>query len=1500
MWAILMKRIFILICVALIFLASITNLFVTTGVETFEEMDNSKLFVNLKATRFDPLVKSPDISSDLIYLKENDYYLVQCMGPIQSEWFDKILNNGARILGYVPEYTYIINMEPEVKKDIEKLPFIRWIGIYHPAYKIEQNLLTIKGLIQLNIMVFQGSNDPENFKIVREQIMTLGGTIIREEIDSNLIITEIEASKISEIAFLPKVQWIDEYSSPKALMDNIRVFTGASSPLHETGFNGTGIVGEVKDSGLDLDHPEFEGQLLDTDGNVDEDSHGTSTFGIVFAKGVVDRAKGMLPGAQGVFATWGVGRKQSIANLVNNWGGVFQSNSWSSGSSDSSYSSVSRQNDEAVFEYNVTMLYATGNGGSESSITQDATAKNVIGVGAFNHYNNLIRTDDRHTGNQGNRGPTQDGRIKPDVVGPYDSIYTTTSGDRYTSGFGGTSGATPVAAGAVGLIYEMYRENHFGNNPSGKMPHAATVKALLIADAYQYEFSQGNRFAQGWGLIDAGNVYNMGKNHLIDDENNAVRTGESVSYKIIPTTATPLKISLVWTDVPGTISSAKHLINDLNLKVTDPKGGIYHGNYGLNTSKWSNGGGETDDLNNVENVFIENPMSGEWTIEVIGENIPLDGERDTPRADQSYALVASGVTKYEHDLRVQSLGYPEFVGIDENVQINATILNIGSNLETNVRVELLVDNITVDTNDINSIDIGESIKIKFFWVPKEEKKYYITVSIEPQPGETSIWDNKRSEIISANTIVGRILVDNGHGTDPNHNLFFYNIEVMGPERYRVLHTSQSISTELLDLFDVFITARPTQRYSLNEISSIEDFVDNGGGLLVIGKDDQIIYDDLTDYAGINWGSPYVLPMGGVTSEINQHEITQNVNSLYFNSPELPLDISAPAEEIVYTYGGILYDRLTVSAAEYGNGRLVAIADEECLNNQFINEADNFIFSENIIRWLNNERPISIIDSPSNNSEFLMNDSIRFDGSSSYDPDGDLLTYLWSSNISGEIGNSKTFYSTLTPGRHTITLTVRDNAGKSELTRIMVTVLNPPTVEIRSPDGGSHLNGIIEISGTATDADGVVEKVEILIDNEIWQNVTDSSTLGDWSAWKFKWDTEKVFDGDHTISVRSLDNDGLISIFHAVTVVIDNTPPNIIKGPEVSEITPTEATIYWETNEPSNGMIEFGVDSVYDFSESDSSFIKQHNFVLDDLQPKTTYHFRVISEDILGNPPTVSDDLTFETAPPPDYTPPKITITSPEHFDILAGDVIITADVSDDYGIAKVEFLIENNLKFIDTTPNYIWSWDTTNGDYPDGQYSIRIIATDLNDNTAEDEITVILDNEIIPPLIIRKLAIPNSITSGEYNEVLLLVEVDDPENRLEFVTVDLSSIGGSSSQTMYDTGRHGDNEAGDNTYSFQTAVPPEVIEGRKLIKVIITYSNGNTIETSINLDVLPPTAEEESEVLWDALDFLNRQSSIFWLATFVVIIIIGIFISVYLLTRRRRGPSNAYEVVPLD
>jgi hypothetical protein len=1447
--------------------------------------DENEFLIHLKAARFDPLTSDPNIPSDLIYDIDMGYYLVQFSGPIYEDWIFEIIDSGGKILGYIPQYTYIVQMEKDLKEKLQDLPHIRWIGLYHPAYKMENNLFERTQTVSLNVMVFESGLGNENLNLVRQKIQVLGGRIMKEEPEADNIVVEISGSKIPDIAFIPQVECIDEYSEPVSLMDNIRVFTGATSPLHEFGFNGTGIVGEVKDSGLDEDHVEFEGQIIGTDpDNIDEDSHGTSTFGIVFAKGVSERAKGMLPDGDGVFCDWAVGRIQSVANLVSNWDGLFQSNSWHSGSADSSYQSNSRQNDEAVFEYDISMLYASGNGGSDGSITREATAKNVITVGGIDHQDNQDRTDDVHNGNQGNKGPVDDGRIKPDVVGPYESIYTTTSGGGYTSGFGGTSGATPVAAGGVGLIYEMYKRNHFGNNPSGTVPHSATVKAILIADAYQYELTQADRMAQGWGLVDVGNVYFMGENHLIDDESESLRTGESQIYNITPTGIHQLKITLVWTDVPGTTSSDLHLINNLNLKVTDPYGTVYWGNYGLDLSKWSSSGGSADSLNNVENVFLESPISGEWTIEVIAENIALDGNTDTIQMDQNYALVASGVIGSDHDMVVSQIEeLPRFFSLHKESYVNGTISNIGAQDETNVFVNLLENNDIVDTHIIDYIASGTSTQVSLSWMPAVERTSDMTIEVVQVSGETNLFNNKKTASVDIFAPLGFVLVDNFHGNDQNYDSFYEHLYSI---KYPVTFAESEITSDLLGRYNVFITAGATSSYTTEEVTAITNYVENGGGLFVVGDNDDVIYNSLTDFSGIRWATPR--GVGGTIDNINPHNTTEGVSELYLDSPNLVLEVSAPALEIAYD-SDVILNRPLIAVSEHSGGRVVALSDDNCIDNSNLETSDNKLFGENVILWLNtNLPPLAIIDFPLDASIHSFTSHIQFDGTSSYDPDGYLIDYLWTSDMEGTIGDQKTFAIQLTPGDHEITLRVTDNGGLITTAKIDITVStpNPPSVSIISPDPGSTHNKVITISGIASDVDGAIERVEVKVGGESWEMATGTD------SWDYVWDTTAVTDGEWEIEARAYDGEGLVSEIIEISVFVDNTPPMVFNGPKAQNVTENSAKIVWATNEPGDCIVEYGEDTNYGFTETKSGLITEHEIILRNLKPDTRYHYRVLTKDALGNMQEGVGDKTFTTDPEPDITGPEVFISAPRDGDIISQGVEIEADATDDSGIDYVEFYINNDLKFSDSNPSFSWFWNTNSGDYPDGIYMIKAVAFDNIGNSAEIEISVEVDNEKVPPAIRRTEASPNSIDSQDSSDVLFTVEINDPEKGVESVAIDLSSIGRSSKQRMYDDGTHGDEEAEDGIYSYEATVPPNVDPGEKTVIITVIYNEGESLESEASLLVESTDLGQEDE---------DEEAGIPLLFLFLFIVIAAILILALVASSSTRNRKNRQkEMVPVS
>jgi hypothetical protein len=257
------------------------------------------------------------------------------------------------------------------------------------------------------------------------------------------------------------------------------------------------------------------------------------------------------------------------------------------------------------------------------------------------------------------RGPTDDGRIKPDVVAPgtwilsgYSSLYQEGYGGStnpqnnlyqwdgwgmpYNSEYkymGGTSMSNPIAAGGATVVKDYYQKAH------GLVASAALVKATLINSAVDLldENNDGvndNAYPipnvhEGWGLINLDAATDGTLQYV--DEGVGLSTGGSQTFDITPTGG-PLKVTLVWSDYPSTETATANLVNDLDLTVSG--GNTYRGN--VFSGGWSQTGGSADRVNNVENVYIQSPGTGAYTVTVNAYNVP--------NGPQKFALVVDGGT----------------------------------------------------------------------------------------------------------------------------------------------------------------------------------------------------------------------------------------------------------------------------------------------------------------------------------------------------------------------------------------------------------------------------------------------------------------------------------------------------------------------------------------------------------------------------------------------------------------------------------------------------------------------------------------------------------------------------------------------------------------------------------------------------------------------------------------------------------------------------------------
>ena len=195
-----------------------------------------------------------------------------------------------------------------------------------------------------------------------------------------------------------------------------------------------------------------------------------------------------------------------------------------------------------------------------------------------------------------------------------------------------------------------------------------------------------------------------------------------------------------------------------------------------------------------------------------------------------------------------------------------------------------------------------------------------------------------------------------------------------------------------------------------------------------------------------------------------------------------------------------------------------------------------------------------------------------------------------------------------------------------------------------------------------------------------------------------------------------------------TIVLDTTAPTI-SGRAVSGISDKAATITWSTNEPSTSQVDYGVTSGYGSSSPlDTTHVTSHSVTLTGLAPQTTYNYRVRSRDAAGNE-RLSGNLTFTTlSGPPDTTPPSVLITAPSQGAQVVDIVTVTAEATDQVGVAGVQFLVDGVITGVeDTSPPYVLNWDTRT--VSNGMHTVAARARDAAGNTATSPtITVNVSN----------------------------------------------------------------------------------------------------------------------------------------------------------------------------
>lgn len=637
---------------------------------------------------------------------------------------ETLLGRGVKLLSYMDGTFYTALVDPVFDpQDTFVQGMIRWMSGYDQAWKVDPELSPARASvtapeIDTILVVFFENVLPAEAEAIMAQY-TAEAAYYNNHTWQAPRTTEI----IQGLSEEPTVRWIGfGPPPPQDTNDTARPATGTDTVQNAViptsgapaylGLSGAGIVIAHFEDEADTSHGDLTGRVSIGSGTTGgSDSHATHVAGIMVGSGETSSAnggtdyqwRGHAPEASLVSEGYGSGNADSYADAILNYGSEVSNHSYVQTSSgyDSTAASVDTiVRGDAVDSSNNSVparlsVWAAANQGMSFQYNNEegfysvySPAKNSLSVGS-------IDSSDNELSMFSSKGPTFDGRIKPDVMAPgsrsFNASTNTTSGIRSTQIGGGyttksgTSMAAPATTGVIALMLEQYHEN-FGD---AAMPLPATLKAILVntaddmvhtasdasddndpdlcraegtggtaldwtdpldADCW-IPYGPGPDFATGYGAINAVNAVGAVRGEMFLEDSLSPSSDTDTFTIQVPSGRDELRFTLAWDDEPGDASlavTANQLVNDLDLRLIAPDTTV-HMPFTLDPlpANASLGGGGLDpidqsditdayrgddDRNNVEQVLVENPAAGTWTIQVT-----IEGGFPTGNA-QSYAL----------------------------------------------------------------------------------------------------------------------------------------------------------------------------------------------------------------------------------------------------------------------------------------------------------------------------------------------------------------------------------------------------------------------------------------------------------------------------------------------------------------------------------------------------------------------------------------------------------------------------------------------------------------------------------------------------------------------------------------------------------------------------------------------------------------------------------------------------------------------------------------------
>ena len=533
-----------------------------------------------------------------------------------------LTNAGVELLDYIPNNTYIAAIPAHLNLALLDARNIRAVSIILPEERIAADFDRSESGQQQFIIQFQKNINEDQALCFLEGHQI---EITSPYFQNNSIRISASAAIIERLATAPLLLFIEQVSeiALESHYGNAQHRSNTLSTNFPNGrhFDGTGVNIAIGDDGFVGPHIDFSGRISeDNTPTTSQSQHADMVAGILSGAGNLHpNIEGIAKGSN-LFIFNGFEAVEKASFLYQTKDVVITSTSFGDGCN-RGYTTFAQLADLQTYENpSLIHVFSAGNAGEQDcaygagagwgNITGGVkVGKNVLAVGNIDSNNDLVYNS--------SRGPSNDGRIKPDICANGEGRISTAP-DHSFQVSSGSSAAAPVISGILAQLYQAFRSLNNNQNPE-----SALMKALLLNTADDLG-NPGPDYSYGWGKANALRaIQSLEAGHYFQD---SVNQNQSLSFDLnVPEDVQNLKVMLYWNDKEGSTVSVKSLVNDIDFHIQKDSS-LYipwrpdpTPNPLLLNQPATSG---ADHVNNVEQIVVDNPVSGSYDIIVNGFNIP--------------------------------------------------------------------------------------------------------------------------------------------------------------------------------------------------------------------------------------------------------------------------------------------------------------------------------------------------------------------------------------------------------------------------------------------------------------------------------------------------------------------------------------------------------------------------------------------------------------------------------------------------------------------------------------------------------------------------------------------------------------------------------------------------------------------------------------------------------------------------------------------------------------